>query len=222
MSSEPAPPTDRTREPLSRDRVLEAALAMVDVDGLDALSMRKLGQALGVEAMSLYNHVDNKDDLISGIVDRVAAEFTLPDPAGHWREELGRAATSAHESLRNHPWAGFLMMTPDHVGPHRLGFMDAILSVLASSGASAEMVHYAFHALDAHIVGTSLRDVSYTIAPEDEAETARAFVATLPPGRYPHLIAHIEWHAVAGEAEYTEFEFGLKLILDAVERDLGA
>jgi AcrR family transcriptional regulator len=195
---------------------------MVDADGLDALSMRKLGQSLGVEAMSLYNHVANKDDLVSGIVDRVAAEFALPDPAGDWREELTRAAASAHQALRTHPWAGFLMMTPEHVGAHRLEFMDAILAVLDASGASAEMVHYAFHALDAHIVGTSLRDVSYTVAPEDEAEMARAFMATLPPGRYPHLIAHIEWHAVAGEAEYTEFEFGLKLILDAVAQDLGA
>lgn len=209
-----------TRLPLSRERVLSAGMAFADEHGLDGLSMRRLGQELGVEAMSLYNHVANKDDLIAGMVDLVIAEATPADPTGSWRRELDASCTSAYEAIERHPWSPGLMMTPEYVGPARLGFMDAILGTLTAAGFSDVMVHHAFHALDSHIVGTALRSVAYTVEPEDEAETARAFMAGLPDGAYPHLIGHIEWHAISDYSEYTEFEFGLKLVFDALERSL--
>jgi AcrR family transcriptional regulator len=209
------------RRPLTRERVIGAAVALADEEGIDAVSMRRVGQSLGVEAMSLYNHVDSKDDLVAGMVDSVAAAWRLPSTEGPWREELESAAESAARAIVAHPWAATLMLTPDHVGPARLGFMDAVLAVLRESGFSAEMVHLAFHALDSHIVSTALRAAAYDVATEDEAESGRAFIDTLPAGAYPYLVEHIEWHAIAGEAEYTEFEFGLKLILDALERSLG-
>ena len=214
------PEQEMTRVPLSRERVLSSGVAFADEHGLDGLSMRRLGQELGVEAMSLYNHVANKDDLIGGMVDLVIAEAVLADPEGAWRHELEQSCTSAYEAIERHPWSPSLMMTPDYVGPARLGFMDAILGTLTAAGFSDVMVHHAFHALDSHIVGTALRSFAYTVEPEDEEETARAFMATLPEGAYPYLIEHIQWHAISDYAEYTEFEFGLKLVFDALERSL--
>lgn len=212
--------TDEERVPLNRERVLEAAFALADDEGLDALSMRRLGQRLGVEAMSLYNHVDSKDDLLTGILDLVAAEWEAPDSTGPWRKELADAARSAHQAILRHPWSATPMMTPQFVAPTRLEFMDRVLAVLRTAGFSDVMVHHAFHALDALILASSLRTLAYDVDPEEEAASARKFVDSFPEGAYPYLVEHIQWHAIAGEGEYTEFEFGLKLILDALERDL--
>lgn len=207
------------RVPLTRERVVAAAVELADSEGIDAVSMRRVGQVLGVEAMSLYNHVANKDDLVTAMVDAVAGEWELPGE-GPWRPSLESAAHAATRSIARHPWSASLMLTADHVGPNRLAFMDRVLFVLRTAGFSPEMVHLAFHALDSHIVATALRAVAYAATPEEEAVSGRAFVDSLPEGAYPHLVEHIEWHAISGEAEYTEFEFGLKLILDALDASL--
>src|SRR5215831_13555643 len=126
------------RKPLSRERILAAALELVDEQGIDALSMRKLGQALGgYEAMSLYNHVANKDDLLDGILDLVLAEMEPPDPAGGLAA-IRSSSLSAHEALRKHPWAASLLMDPARIRPARLEFMDALLGALREAGFSAE------------------------------------------------------------------------------------
>src|SRR4249920_75251 len=114
------------RKPLSRERIFDAALVLVDDEGIDALSMRKLGQALGYEAMSLYNHVKNKDEVLDGMLDLVLAEMEAPDPEGGL-PAIRAAALSAHEALRRHPWAAGLLMTPTRVRTGRLEFMDALL-----------------------------------------------------------------------------------------------
>src|SRR6267143_6978609 len=99
------------RLPLSRERVLRAAMALADESGIDSLSMRRLGQQLGVEAMSLYNHVANKDDILSGIVDMVVSDFDLPTPGAGWKAALRKAAISAHDVLVRHPWAASAMLS---------------------------------------------------------------------------------------------------------------
>src|SRR5215471_5911538 len=145
-------PTTR-RRPLSRERILAAALELVDEQGIEALSMRKLGQALGgYEAMSLYNHVANKDDLLNGILDLVLAEMDPPAPDGGL-PSIRAAALSAHEALRRHPWAAGLLMAPARVRPGRLAFMDALLGALRTAGFSAETTYHAYHVIDAHIIG---------------------------------------------------------------------
>src|SRR5215813_11785437 len=116
----------RSRKPLNRDRIVESALALADESGIAALSMRKLGQQLGFEAMSLYNHVANKDDLLDGMLDIVLAEMETPEP-DEGLAGIRKAAISAHESLRRHPWAAGLLMAPARVRPLRLAFMDALL-----------------------------------------------------------------------------------------------
>ena len=131
------------RSPLNRDRVLEAALSLADDRGIEFLTMRKLGQALGVEAMSLYNHVANKDDILDGIVDRVAQEFELPSAAEDWEASIRKSAISAHDALQRHTWACGLMMSGARVIPARIRYMDSLLGCLRDAGFSAELTYTA-------------------------------------------------------------------------------
>src|SRR5579872_3215856 len=143
------------RKPLSRDRILAAGVAIADADGIDALSMRKLGQQLGFEAMSLYNHVANKNDLLDGMLDLVLAEMEPPAADGGLAA-IRASALSAHAALRRHPWAAHLLMAPARVRPARLAFMNGLLAALRNAGFSAETTYHAYHVIDAHIIGFSL------------------------------------------------------------------
>src|SRR6266851_179181 len=134
--------TTEPRLPLSRDRILQAALGLVDEGGIESLTMRKLGEALGFEAMSLYNHVANKDDVLDGILDLVLAEGELPSPAGDWDTAIRRSAISVHDALRRPPWACTLLMSPGHVRPARLRYIDSLLGRLRAAGFSAETTHH--------------------------------------------------------------------------------
>src|SRR5205085_4812067 len=125
------------RIPLSRARILVAALELADEAGIESVTMRKLGQALGFEAMSLYNHVSNKDDVLDGILDLVLAEMPPPDPEGGLAA-IRSSSLAAHEALKRHPWAAGLLMVPGHVRPARLEFMDGLLGALRHAGFSAE------------------------------------------------------------------------------------
>src|SRR5207237_3793503 len=128
--------------PLSRERILAAALELVDEHGIDALSMRKLAQSLGYEAMSLYNHVANKDDLLDGILDLVLADMDPPDPDGGLAA-IRSSSLAAHEALRKHPWAAGLLMTPTHIRPARREFMNALVGALRNAGVSAAAAYHA-------------------------------------------------------------------------------
>jgi AcrR family transcriptional regulator len=210
----------KTRKPLSRERILESALALADESGIDALSMRKLGQELGYEAMSLYNHVSNKDDLLDGMVDLVLAEMEAPRPDGGLAG-IRKAAISAHESLRRHPWAAAVLMTPARVRPLRLAFMDGLLGALRGAGFSPETTYHAYHVIDAHIIGFSLWQSTHDFAlPEDVGGDLRGFLdRMLPEETYPDLHAHGRQHLEPGPLENTSaFEYGLDLLLDSLER----
>ena len=212
----------KTRKPLSRDRILEAALAHADEQGIDALSMRKLGRALGYEAMSLYNHVANKDDLLDGMLDLVLAEMEPPLP-GEGLAGIRRAAISAHLSLTRHRWAAGLLMTPARVRPRRLAFMDALLAALRDAGFSPETTYHAYHVLDAHIIGFSLWQSTHDFALPDEATAdLRGFLdRMLPQETYPDLHAHGMQHLEPGPLESTSaFEYGLDLLLASLEQKL--
>ncbi|HEY2355325.1 MAG TPA: TetR/AcrR family transcriptional regulator C-terminal domain-containing protein [Gaiellaceae bacterium] len=210
----------KTRKPLSRDRILEAALAHADEHGIDALSMRKLGGALGYEAMSLYNHVANKDGLLDGMVDLVLAEMELPR-AEDGLDGIRKAAISAHAALRRHPWAAGALMTPARVRPLRLAFMDGLLGGLRGAGFSPETTYHAYHVIDAHIIGFSLWQSTHDFAMPDEITAdIRGFLdRMLPIETYPDLHAHGMQHLDPGSLEDTSaFEYGLDLILESLER----
>jgi len=219
------------RAPLSRERVLQAAVRLADQGGIESLTMRKLARALGVEAMSLYNHVANKDDLVDGIVDLVVSEIDLPSTAEDWETAIREYAISAHEALLRHPWACSLVMSPTTtrtMRPARLQYMEWLLGRLRRAGFSPELTYHAYHALDSHILGFTLWQLGHSAGAkelagtQDLADLAAAFLGKLRDGDYPHLAEHVEQHLTApsGDGE-REFEFGLGLILDGLKRAHG-
>ena len=201
-----------SRAPLSRDRILQAALELVDDGGIESLSMRKLGQKLGFEAMSLYNHVANKDDLIDGILDLVLAEGELPAPDGDWDTAVRASAISVHAALQRHPWACSLVMA-------RMEYMNALLSRLREAGFSADETYHAYHVLDGHIFGYSLYETSHSYSDKDAAEFEASLDQFLPPDAYPYLNEHGRQHLSEGpHREVSAFAFGLDLILDGLRK----
>ena len=207
------------RLPLSRDRILQAALELADEGGIESLTMRKLGQVLGFEAMSLYNHVANKDDVLDGILDLVLAESEPPSPAGDWDAAVRESAISVHAALRRHPWACSIVMDPGRIRPARLRYMDLLLGRLREAGFSAETTYHAYHVLDGHIFGFSLWETSHTYSPEEVSDFVERFSQTITPEAYPYLHEHGEQHFNEGpHQEVSAFEFGLDLIVDGLKK----
>jgi AcrR family transcriptional regulator len=219
----------RTRKPLTKERVLEKAIDLADKAGIEGLSMRKLGQALGVEAMSLYNHVANKGELVGAMVDRVVEQFELPEDEQRWDHAIRRCAVSAHDLLFEHPWACSLALVPSDlrtVGGPRIRYMEWLLRRLREAGFSAEDAYSAYHTLDSHIFGFTLWQLGHAkaarmLAPtgeEDMQQWARRFLQQMRP-QYPYLAEHGEQHMAAGAPDgRQEFEFGLDLILDGLRK----
>ena len=217
--AEPAASEPTPRTPLTRERVLATAMTLADEGGIESLSMRRLAQALGVEAMSLYYHVANKDDIIGGILGLAMAEVDLPPAELDWKEALRASATSVHDVLERHPWAATQMMSPNRVSDARIRWMDAVLGRLRQAGFTAVQTHHAYHALDSHITGSTLWESGYANALRNAPVSPQGFLDTLPDGAYPYLVEHVGTH-VAGPDDISEFDFGLGLILDGLERTL--
>jgi AcrR family transcriptional regulator len=207
------------RLPLSRDRILRAALALADESGIEALTMRKLGRTLGFEAMSLYNHVANKDDLLDGTLDLILEESELPSPAGAWDVAIRSSAISVHEALRRHPWACNVIMAPARIRPARLRYMDSLLGRLREAGFSAETTYHAYHVLDAHIFGFSLWQTSHTYAASQVTNMAAELDRMIPADEFPYLHEHGRQHLADGpHREVSAFEFGLDFILEGLKK----
>jgi AcrR family transcriptional regulator len=206
------------RRPLDRERVLRAAVRLADAHGLESLTMRRLGQALGVEAMSLYNHVASKDDLLGGIVDLITAEFDVPDLDSDWKAALRQSAISAHEVLLRHPWASSLIESRLTLGPARMRYLDAIVGVLRGAGFSTQLASQAIMALDSHTYGFTLQEQSWSFDRADGAALATSLARAVPEREYPFLSEMIALAASAPTEIPLDFPFGLDLILDGLER----
>ncbi len=206
------------RRRLSKERVLKAAIALADRDGLGALTMRRLGAELGVEAMSLYKHVANKDEILDGIVDRVIGEIAIPDEGTDWREAMRLRARSARAVLVRHSWAIGLLEARGTTGRSSLRYIDAILGNLRAAGFAIEQAAHAFHLLDSYVYGHVIQEVSTPMSSSSDSPgspgSSRDDAAL---GEFPHLREMGE-HATKHEYSFDgEFEFGLGLILDALE-----
>lgn len=206
----------RTR--LSRERVLAGAVAFADERGIESLTMRKLGEALGVEAMSLYNHVANKDELLDGMVDIVFGEVGLPGGDVDWKTAMRRRAVSARQVLSRHRWAIGLMESRTSPGPATLRHHDAVIGCLRGAGFSVEMAAHAFSLLDSYVYGFALQEATLPFdTAEQTAEVAEMILSSLQPGEYPHLTELAVEHVLKPGYDYgNEFEFGLDLILDGL------
>ena len=212
-------PIAETRVPLSRERVLAAAIDLADAHGIESLTMRRLAQELGVEAMTLYYHVANKGEILNGIADLVVGEIALPSPGAEWKAALRTTAISAHEVFLRHRWAASLVLSSGD-SRSRLRYMNAILGTLREAGFSAELTDHAYHALESHIVGFTLWVVGMDLGSREElASLARSFLEALPRDELPHLAEHVEQHLQPRRADDEgDFVFGLDLILDGLER----
>ena len=207
------------RAPLTKERVLRAAVDLADRDGIEALSMRKLGQELGVEAMALYRHVRNKDDILDGIVDLVFSEIELPSGRGTWKTAMRRRAMSAHEALLRHPWAPSMMQSRTKPGPATMRHHDSVLGSLRNAGFTLVMAAHAVSVIDGYVYGFALQEINIPLQSREQvAEVGEGILRQLGD-EYPHLAEMITKHAMKpGYAYGDEFEFGLDLILDGLER----
>ena len=183
--------------------------------------MRKLGQELGVDAMALYRHVRNKDDILDGIVEVIVGEIGLSVADADWRTAMRRRVITARQVMLRHPWAPRVFEERGTVGPAVLGYIDSILAILQAGGFSIDMAHHALHVMGSRILGFNqdLWDDSAEPRPDPEeaARQARALAVN-----YPYVgelaLAHTHGGALGGCDDDFEFEFGLDLILDGLER----
>jgi AcrR family transcriptional regulator len=215
-------PATRPRTPLSRERVLKTALALADASGIESLTMRKLGEAVGVEAMSLYNHVPSKGDLLDGLIDLVFSEIELPSGTDGWKTAMRQRAISARAVLSRHRWAIGLMESRTSPGPATLRHHDAVIGCLRQAGFPVALAAHAYSALDSYIYGFALQEASLPFdTSEQTSELAQAIVAQFPADEYPHLAEFTFEHVLRPGYDYgSEYEFGLDLILDGLEKAL--
>jgi AcrR family transcriptional regulator len=208
---------------LSREGVLRAAMRIADEGGLDAVTMGRIGEQVGAEAMSLYRHVRNKDDVLDGMVDLVFGEIEVPAAAPDWKTAMRERAQSGRAVLRRHPWAIGLMESRSQPGPANMRHHDAVLGVLAGAGFSSEMATHAYNLLDSFIYGFALQERGMPFGtPEEMEELGVSMFQGEAADAYPHLKA-VAVDLIASRFSYgDEFAFGLDLILDGIERSLAA
>jgi len=212
------------RPRLSRDLVMRTAIALADDGGLEALTMRRLAEELGVEAMSLYNHVANKTDLLNGMVDAIFGEIELPSHSDDWKTALRKRSISFREVLSRHTWATSLRDSGTQPGPATLRHHDRVLAAFRNAGFSLALTAHAFSAVDSYIYGFAMQEKSLPFHTEEEtAAMAQVMLAQLPADDYPYLAEFTARHVLQPGYNYSdEFEFGLDLVLDALEEALAA
>jgi AcrR family transcriptional regulator len=199
--------------------VLEAAIALADEGGIESLTMRRLAQELGVEAMTLYYYVANKDEILGGIVDLVVGEIELPAPDAAWKPAIRKTALSAYDVLLRHPWAANLVLSGPTMSQARVRYMNSLLGSLRHGGFSAEETDHAYHALDSHIMGFALWEVGIMTGLANLGDLVTTFLQELDIDAYPHLSEHAQQHLKERSPDDEgSFAFGLDLILDGLER----
>lgn len=199
-------------------------MTLADAGGLDQLTMRRLAEALGVEAMSLYHHVANKDDILDGMVDRVFAEIELTPKTAAWKEAMRRRACSARATLSRHPWALRLMESRASPGPATLAHHDAVLGCLRHNGFSIALTGHAYAVLDSYTYGFVHTEQNLPFQTPEETKTVAAeMMKHFPVDQYPHLVEFAVQRVLQpGYAYGNEFSVGLELILDGLDRALAA
>lgn len=214
-------PTDAPRRnPLSREKMICTAVAMADESGTGVPSMRMLAKRLGVEAMSLYHHFRNKNVVLDGMVDLVFGEIELPPEDADWRTAMWRRSASMRDALTCHPWAISLMDSRTSPGHATLRHHNAVIGCLRSGGFSIAGAAHALSVLDGYIYGFTLQQLSLPFKPPvGPKDVAGSILEEMPRDEFPHLTEMIVDLAVKPGYAYTEeFDIGLDLILDGLQR----
>ncbi len=212
------------RQRLTPDRVLDGAMALADQIGVDPLTIRRLADALDTKPMTIYHHLPSKEAILDGMVDRVFAEIDRPPADLAWKPAMRHRCLSAREVLSRHPWAVPLMESRTNPLPETLAHHDAVLGCLRRGGLSLEMTAHAYALLDSYVYGFALQEASLPATGGTEmANLAVGLVEPLPAGVFPHLAEFTTGHVLRTGYDFrSEFEFGLDLILDGLERSLGS
>jgi AcrR family transcriptional regulator len=212
-------PRGSGRSRLTRDRIVAAAMELADAEGIDAVTMRAVARRLGAEAMSLYRHVRDKEEILDALVDGVYAEIALPRPGTPWADAMRERAIATREVLLRHRWAVGLMESRRYPGPANLRHHDAVVGFLAGAGFDARTTTHAYNLLDSYIYGFVLQELSLPFASSDEmAEIGAELLGGADPEAYPHLARASAELLAAGFDYADEFEIGLDLVLDAITR----
>jgi AcrR family transcriptional regulator len=221
LSTQPTMPAER-RAPLTRERVLQAAMRLADDAGIESLTMRRLGEELGVGPMALYRHVANKDDLVDAIVDIVFVEIGPPSVDGEWKTAMRERAIAVRDALIRHRWAIGLLESRARPGPANLAHHDAVIGCLRAASFDIAMAAHAYSVLDSYIYGFAATQLALPFSADDAGEVAESMLQPFSPGAYPHLTEMLTDHVLQPGYDYAdEFELGLDLILDGLERTLG-
>jgi AcrR family transcriptional regulator len=223
MTAHRRPTTELRRAGLSRERVLGTAVSLAGESGIEQLSMRKLAKALGVEAMSLYNHITNKDHLLDGMVDVVFSEIEPPSADGDWKQEMRNRAVSTRAALNRHPWAVGLLEARPNPGQANLRLHEAVLACLRTAGFPVADAIHAYSVQDAYIYGFALQEHALSHETREEwKEVAKRILREYGDAldAYPYS-AEVQHHiAEHGFSHEEEFLFGLDLILSGLEQRL--
>ncbi len=206
------------REPLTRGRVVDAAIDLADREGIDAVSMRKLGLVLGVEAMSLYTHVQGKDDLLDAMADAVVATIPSEPIDGHWQAQLRHTILGARSTLVGHRWAAQVIGARTSPGPATIRYMDTVAGIMLAGGLSVDLAHHSLHVLGSRVLGFSqdLYDDKSDVDPAATAAMARELSKVFPSVGAIALAASHEG-GLGGCDDDVEFAFGLDLIIQGLE-----
>ena len=212
----------RRRARLTRERVLQGALAVADSGGVGSLTIRSLATELGVKPMSVYYHIAGKDEILDALVDIVFGEIELPVPGRDWRSELQRRAHSAREVLARHRWAIGLLESRSNPGPATLRHHDTVIATLREAGFSAEMTAHAYALIDSYVYGFALQEAALPFeGPDSVGDVAEPIMELMAAGEYPHLVEMAtSYYLQPGYDFGDEFRFGLDLILDGLEKSL--
>lgn len=206
------------RPTLTRARILRTAITLADQSGLSALSMRTLGAALEVQAMSLYHHVASRDALLDAMVDEIVGEIAVPVVEAPWAAEMRRRAGSAHAVLMAHPWACAQLMSRVNVGPNMLRYVDATIGCLVHGGFTLTQADRAWNALDSYIYGFTLHKLNFPFAPEDYAQVAAGYLPSLSAATYPWMHAMTVAVATRQHDGLHDLSFGLELLIEGLGR----
>jgi AcrR family transcriptional regulator len=213
-----ASPGQSARRPLSHELIVIKAVELADEQGIDGLSMRRLAQALGVEAMSLYHYFAGKEHLLTAMLDVVYGEIDVPPVDGDWRSSMRQMAISFHDALLRHRWACGLLMSSVDLSEPRMRHMDTVLARLREAGLNDTLVDHAYHALDSYVVGFTLWQLPIIALSDRLPGLAEEVLQRFSREDYPDLVAHIEFHMAPRSDNENAFEFGLNLLLDGLER----